>query len=209
MSDKRRTPTSEQLQTKVSKLIAGSNIEEALKILANEPNMGDLLRMTRLTNIANSYRRMNDLDKLNQVEDIIKRKPWINYVDYVDYVDFNDYPKTKHPTNPSLSLLFYANKFFGILGLCIGIAYSVYTGLYVDFVKIKEDKEFRPLFFPKTVMLMSVSLYLFFNDSLSIIMTKTERHIELFILYLLYLFLLVNYQITFYTMITTSIYRKN
>jgi len=209
MSDKRRTPTSEQLQTKVSKLIAGSNIEEALKILANEPNMGEPLRMTRLTNIANSYRRMNDLDKLNQVEDIIKRKPWINYVDYVDYVDFNDYPKTKHPTNPSLSLLFYANKFFGILGLCIGIAYSVYTGLYVDFVKIKEDKEFRPLFFPKTVMLMSVSLYLFFNDSLSIIMTKTERHIELFILYLLYLFLLVNYQITFYTMITTSIYRKN
>jgi len=209
MSDKRRTPTSEQLQTKVSKLIAGSNIEEALKILANEPNMGEPLRMTRLTNIANSYRRMNDLDKLNQVEDIIKRKPWINYVDYVDYVDYNDYSKTKDPTNPSLSLLFYANKFFGILGLCIGIAYSVYTGLYVDFVKIKEDKEFRPLFFPKTVMLMSVSLYLFFNDSLSIIMTKTERHIELFILYLLYLFLLVNYQITFYTMITTSIYRKN
>ena len=209
MSDKRRIPTSEQLQTKVSKLIAGSNIEEALKILANEPNMGEQLRMTRLTNIANSYRRMNDLDKLNQVEDIIKRKPWINYVDYVDYVDYNDYSKTKHPTNPSLSLLFYANKFFGILGLCIGIAYSVYTGLYVDFVKIKEDKEFRPLFFPKTVMLMSVSLFLFFNDSLSIIMTKTERYIELFILYLLYLFLLVNYQITFYTMITTSIYSKN
>ena len=208
MSYKRRTPTSEQLQTKVRKLIAASNIEEALKILETEPNVDEPLRMRILTNIANSYRRMNDLGKEKEVNDIIERKPWINYVDYVDYVDFNDYSKTKHPKNPSLSLLFYANKFFGILGLCIGIVYSVYTGLYVDFVKIKEDKEFRPLFFPKTVMLLSVSLFLFFNDSLSIIMTKTERHIELFILYLLYLFLLVNYQITFYTMITTSIYRK-
>lgn len=206
MSYQGQTPTSEQLQTKVKILIATSKIEDALKILETEPNLEELFRMRILRNIANSYSRMNDLGKEKEVNDIINRKPWIYYV------DFNDYSKTKNPQNPSLrsnSLLFYANKFFGILGLCIGIVYSVYTGLYVDFVKIKEDRKFRPLFFLKTVMLLSLSLFLVFNDSLSIIMTKTERYIELFILYFLYLFLFVNYQITFYTMITTSIYSKN
>lgn len=206
MSYQGQTPTSAQLQTKVKILIATSKIEDALKILETEPNLEELFRMRILRNIANSYSRMNDLGKEKEVNDIINRKPWIYYV------DFNDYSKTKNPQNPSLrsnSLLFYANKFFGILGLCIGIVYSVYTGLYVDFVKIKEDRKFRPLFFLKTVMLLSLSLFLVFNDSLSIIMTKTERYIELFILYFLYLFLFVNYQITFYTMITTSIYSKN
>jgi hypothetical protein len=205
MSYQGQTPTSAQLQTKVKILIATSKIEDALKILETEPNLEELFRMRILRNIANSYSRMNDLGKEKEVNDIINRKPWIYYV------DFNDYSKTKNPQNPSLrsnSLLFYANKFFGILGLCIGIVYSVYTGLYVDFVKIKEDRKFRPLFFLKTVMLLSLSLFLVFNDSLSIIMTKTERYIELFILYFLYLFLFVNYQITFYTMITTSIYSK-
>uniref|UniRef100_A0A6C0D1A6 Uncharacterized protein n=1 Tax=viral metagenome TaxID=1070528 RepID=A0A6C0D1A6_9ZZZZ len=205
MSNQRRL-TRRQLQTKVGKLIAESDVESALKILTNEPNMDEPLRMTRLTNIAKSYHRMNDLEKETEVHDIIRTKPWIYYVDYTDD------PKTKHPVNASLSrskLLLYVNKILGILGLCMGIAYSGYTGIYVDFVKIKEDKEFRPLFFLKTVLLMSVSLYLFFYHSLSFVMTKIERHIELFILYLLYLFLFLNYQITFYTIITTSKYRKH
>jgi hypothetical protein len=210
MSDQRRL-TRRQLQTKVGKLIMESDMERALEILANEPNMGEPLRMTRLENIAKSYRQMNDFEKETEVNNIIRTKPWIYHGDYMDYMDYIDYPKTKHLTKPSLSrslLLLYVNKVFGILGLCIGIGYSVYIGLYVDFVKIKEDKEFRPLFFTKTVMLMSVSLYLFFYHSLSFVMTKIERYIELFILYLLFLFLFVNYQITFYTIITTSKYRK-
>jgi hypothetical protein len=51
MSDQKRL-TRRQLQTKVGKLIAESEMESALEILANDPNMDEPLRLTRLTNIA-------------------------------------------------------------------------------------------------------------------------------------------------------------